>query len=474
MTVGKAYGLSFENLSKRSLQRRVLGRILRNASQRHGGREYRVLCLPGATCWDVDFFLAFPVVTSIVALDRDPDVAAVIRARYKGNERVDVVECTSTEYFQTAQAPFSLIYLDYFSNFNHAVEWDLRLVFRRRLLEEKGKYVINILGAREVESDQARHMALFENLDDRHPCGERWDDLSPERRRCIAYNALVAGYRYTPIRPTVQQGHPDRLYAMTTAPAWHKYKTASAYMYTAHFTLNSYSRKRGGGAIELAMDCWFARGKHEPREVIATHLAALTKSKAGHDRSYDDYYKAAIRSFYDKHHYSPTPKDIGKQYVHGWRGLVRAAGLCPRVGATRDEIVAEVERIGAREGFVTWELLQKAKISRRPLFASGRKSAKDLCDSLGIPCDVRAEPQRESFRLKGERIKEWVRFLETGQPKSKHPWYSWAQTGGLLDYGQALAAMRRYDKVAQTGALGPTDAAQNPHSQTHSHGCAKS
>lgn len=433
------YGTDTPNLSKRTLQRKVLGRILRNARNRHYG-ECVALCMPGATCWDSSYLLGHKHVSRVVALERDPDVAEVIRRKHQNDERVSVVESATTEYLLNTEQVFNLIYFDYFSNFNRVVELDLMLTLRRRVLATQGKYVVSIWGARESIASQVRHQMLFETLDDRVPCGERWEDIDHERRRCVAFNALVAGYRYTPIRPSVPQGHPDRQYAFTTAPVWYKYKTAAANMYTGYFTLNSFGRKRGGGAVEACPDAWFVRGKHAPRPVESKNLLSLSRRENG--PTHDEWYRAAALAFYARHHYTPTPKDIGKTCVRDWRRIVVSAGLCPRLGATRDQIVGEVRRIHERVGFVRWEHLVQAKIARRPIFKRGRKAAADLCESLGIPCDMRPDSSRRYHASRLERMEAWVAHIEAGRPKTHFSSYGWVVKNGLLNYKDAVVAMR--------------------------------
>lgn len=372
------------NLSKRAAQRAVLGRIMRN--KRRAGATVRALCLPGFSCWDVTFLLSFPWVSEVVALESDPGVAATVRAKTAGLPVV-VHEESTTSFLARAAGKFDLIYLDYFANFGQRIEVDLSIVVRRRLLRERGVFAANFYGAREGEVTQARHQMLFDDLDGRYPSGESWATITPDRRRCVAFNALVASWR---IRPTslAAPGSADRYFVTTCVPKWHAYSTEKCRMLTGWFALNTYTKTPDRTATFKDLDAWYARGRHAPRTHAAANLRGLALSAAEGPNIVSDWWQARIAEFYRRECYTPSVSDIGATYVRGWSKHVRAVGLCPRTSATSAQIAAEVSRIAARDGVVTWRSLIRAKISKRPIFAKRpTQSAAALCDSIGVTHD---------------------------------------------------------------------------------------
>ena len=455
------YGPAGPNLAKRVQQRKVLGRILRaSRAQRPLGTPFRVLCLPGAACWDTDFFLGFDFVTEAVALERDSEVAAVLRARYADPEsRVVVVEASVGAFLVEETVPFDLVYLDYFSNFNFGVEADLKLIFRRRLLNPGGKCVVNFLAARESEQVQLRNRLLYEDLSARIG-GEPWAELDPSRQRRAAFNALISSLRHAhahePPEGDVEGGSQvrrrgRRTYARCTAPQWSSYPTVSASMLTASFTCNGYARRAGSYVEVNALDRWLARTpveEHRPRS-----LNGVTRMKGMATAA--EWWRARIKAFYEKNHYTPACHEIHKRSVNGWNDHVRAVGLCPRKNATREEICQELLRIAAREGHVTWTLARKAKLTGRALFSlppdKPRKTLEILCKEIGAPYEVRSIGM-QNFHLRCmARLQAWIEWLESGRRGYLSPHYRWASDRGLREYEAALIAWRAFQKDLHAG-----------------------
>ena len=428
-------------ISKRSAQRKVLGRILRNFRFRGEGQA-TVLCLPGRSGWDIRYLQSCPEVGHIVAVERDPEIAADLCRRFPD---VEVFEGETSTYLAATNTKFHILYLDYCSNFHAGVEWDLRTVFRRQILVEKGKMILNLLGSRDSVFDQERHRALYEDLILANPWDEKWEDISMERRRLIAINAILAGYRTYPLRPW-KRGDPDRVYATTTSASWLRYKTNSNYMYTGWFTLNRYARVPTREAVRMAPDGWFVT--REIETVETHHLAAVTRFE-GVDTARRWYVDAVLR-FYAKNHYTPAPKEVGKAGIKNWREIIREAGLCPRTQATNEEIIAEIKRIHAREGFVTWKMLETAKIARRPLFNRGSGAAADVCEELGIPYDFGKVGGRH-IRARMSRLKAWVQHLEAGGPRTAFRGYTWAIKSGYRQYEDAVKELRAFESQVVLG-----------------------
>jgi hypothetical protein len=433
------------NPSKRSLQRFLFGRILRHP---HETGPITVACMPGESCWDIQFFLQYDRVQRIIAIERDPEVAAVIREKVGDDDRVEVFEGSTTKFLGTTSERFDLLYLDYYSNLNLSVMTDLRLVFRRCLLNEKAKCVVTFLGARESESDQAAQQALFEDLDAYHPTGEAWDTIEAHRRRCLAFTGLVAQYRWTPVR-AAKPG--DRIYAATCAPKWFSYPTAETgvSMLVGYFTLRKYhSPNPGVGTIHYSPDNWLLRGKNVIQRWERKNFSGMAMVEGpGFVR---EVWKRRILDFYEKNHYTPGVKEIGRGYIRDWTALVREAGLCPRSGATIEDIKAEVQRIYDRKGSVSWTDLYRAKLAKRSALRTYSTDSKTalgrLLDEMGLLHQVRSKGRMaEDFRIIG-LLEEWIDHLDAGKPRTTFPHYGSVRDRGFTNYAKAARELRRLRK----------------------------
>jgi len=440
-----------ENPSKRAVQRFILGRILRHP---HKKVPITVVCLPGESCWDVRFFSGYSRVQKIIALEKDPEVAEVIRAKTSNNPKVEVIETSTSKFLAETEETLDLIYLDYYSNFNLAVMQDLQIIFRRKLLEPGGKCVVGFYAARESEHAQVAQRFLFEDLDTRVPSEENWEDMEFDRRRCVAFNSLVARYRLRPVRP-LPQGHPERTYATTTAPLWYRYPTDSASMLVGYFTLNTHNRTSTTDAIKQAKDCWYVRGNWSIRDVKRTDLGGLSSVEGA--EFVRDIYKKEILDFYDKHFYTPTVPEVGRTSVKGWIELIRELGLCPRQHATKDEVKTEIQRIYERQGIVRWVDLRRAKLSRRNIFVSGnaRTNLRKLLDEMGILHDVRSEVRKRKDAKLLSFLRLYLQHLESGKPKTQAPHYSSLRNRGLIQYDKAVRELRRLERLEDSH--GPLD-----------------
>jgi hypothetical protein len=440
------------NPSKRRCQRRILTRIMANFRLRFE-HPLTVMCLPGRSNWDVDFFLTHPEVGRIIAVERDPEVAAFLREKNEGNSKVEVFEGSTTGFLGTFDGQLDICYLDYFSNFCHSVELDIRILFRRRLMNLRGKVIVAFLGSREIEGDQIQHRMHFEDLDHFIPSGESWEDITTDRRRCIAFNALVARFRIVPVQIR-KQGDAERFYVSTGAPVWRKYPTLSGdRMFVGWFAVNAYPTRATIHALHMAPDGWFVRGngavkfEHSPKlyGVCLTEGPNLSR----------DFYKFKILEFYEKNHYTPTVKEIGVAAVKNWTRLVRQTSLCPRCGASLDDVQGEVQRIFDRDGVVTWSALHIARLTRRKVMGtqSNQHFYKHLIEEMGLSHSIETEVAQQKERRRVSILKEFVEHLEAGKPKTQFRVYSWVNKHGFTDYGKAVKAIRSFEKRVAKGLI---------------------
>ena len=426
------------NVSKRALQRFVLGRILRHP---HNKKPMTVVCMPGASCWDVKYFASFSRVEKIIAVEREPDVAKQIEAKIKKLPQVELYNGSITKFLDTYKQGVDLLYLDYCSNLNIRVLHDLHLIFRNQILPIGGKCVVNFFGAREAEDDWIAMRRHFDDLAERVSPGCEWDSFKADQKRCIAFNSLIASFRFTPLRP-LPVGHTERLYCTTTAPLWHRYATVGGSMLTGYFGINTYGRRVNMGAVQLTPDCWYVRGQWSIKDFKRTNLTGISKTEG--KQAVRDEYKKKILNFYERHHYTPTSKEIGHKNIRGFREIIREIGLCPRSGATLDEVKAEILRIYQRHGIVRWSDLKKAHLTKRRAF--GYKSAlARLLNEMNLTHAVRSEKTKRKNVRRYERLIAYVNHLEDKKKKTEFPYYSWVNKNHLLSYKDVLAELRRME-----------------------------
>ena len=170
-----------------------------------------------------------------------------------------------------------------------------------------------------------------------------------------------------------------------------------------------------------------------------------------------------ILAYYKRHGHTPSTNDgvRGRFYdFTSWTKLVRGVGLCPRQGATMQELGDEVRRIHAKHGMVRQEHLDQARlVSVRPLksgqyvtlnrrslieaYGAGVPGMEAFLDDIGVPHDFRTDIER----VWHSRLARWVVLLETeGSCISREKEYSAMQAEGLHQYGPAVAELRRLNK----------------------------
>lgn len=420
--------------AKRAVQRAVLGSILRHP---HDRSQLTVACLPSETCWDIDFFLGFARVERIIAIERDPQVAERIRAKRGANPRVEIFQGTTSEFLDTGR-PVGLVYFDYCSALSAAVFVDVRLMLRRRVLRPGSKCVLTFLAAREMGGDQAAQRLAFEDLDARVPSGETWETMDPDRRRCVALNSFLAGFRATPVRP-LPQGHPERLFATTTAPLWRRYYGQHGLaMLTCRFSLNTYGRRGGVEAVGKATDAWYVRGTWGLRDISRRSLSGIARTEGR--AVAEAFYEREIMAFYREHGYAPTSKEIGRANVRGWTALLRRLGLCPRQNATTEDVKREIRRIFEREGDVQWSHIRRARLSRKcGLYPAALRR---LCVEMGIAGAIQTRQRRKQRDQDMARLRAFLTALESGVARTSAPGYRWAVRFGCGTYEGALKGLR--------------------------------
>ena len=373
------YGLLSERAAKRSLQGRVLSQMIRNM-QLSGRRPLTVLCLPGSEGFDLGYLSKFDCVQRIVALERDPAAFANLRVVAKGFPKVELVEGDLGPYLASTTTRFDLLYLDYCSNFNLLVEDHVRTVVDRQILAERGCVVLNVLGARETRPVQARNQALFEAFDAKCPSGETWRGLGAERQRLVAINALFAEFRSKPS----PAGH----FAAFGSPRWHKYRTRSAFMYTGVFRFREWSTVALPVTPRHRRDVWFARGRFGVKEQRAVSMQALAKVES--PAAVREVWRRRILAFYAENGFAPTASAFDRTGLAGWMDLVRSAGLCPRHGPSRGDVLLGLRRLVADVAprSVRETDLRRAKLAGLPFFrtpngAFSSDLARALCAEAG-------------------------------------------------------------------------------------------
>lgn len=352
-----------ENINKRSLQRHILYRMLNHP---HNTKPYIFVCMPGLKCWEIDYLWRFnyktykgigPGVAKIIALEQDLEVFEKINQKYKGSDFVEVLNMSTTEFLYYYEHKVDIIYFDYYSNFSSKIKQDIEIMFERKVLNEKGKFITNFLGARESKNDQIMQKRLFDNLMDNIDHDLKWENIDEDTRRCAAFNGLIGMYR----RKSITNRTYDRKnnnYVNTTAPLWFRYKNNAGHsMLTGYFTLNAYKSKQSGSALRKAREVWSVTKQWS--------IADWCKDVSSSENSKD--YRALlideVKSFYEKNHHTPASRHLKRAHIKHLPGVIKELGLCPLWKRTKEDIKGEIDRIYDRDKVIYEFNLSKAKIA---------------------------------------------------------------------------------------------------------------
>lgn len=396
------------NEAKRQLQRETLYKIIANP---HRVKPYVAVCMPGRKCWDIDYLSKFDYrettdccvgVQKIIAIEKDPEIAEIIKEHCKDNDLVEVFCMTTTEFFNTYEEVVDLIYLDYYSSLTPSVMQDLEIIFDRGICEDKGKVVVNFFGAREPKTNQIRQQRLFNYLTLMLDVEDvDWNETEEDRRRCIAFNGFL--YKLTTTR-TLNEG----TFPSFSTPFWRKYKNLAGYsMLTASFTFKGYKKKKtyfqGRNSSEQWLVCgdWHIREKVKPKRFQIPYLEL----------------KERVRGFYEQYHFTPQPKDFGLGSCKRLKDAIKDLGLCPRTSRTQEQIDAEIKRIADREGYVSLYSISKAKLPTQQSFVSKYKG---ICKRLGVK--HRLDLQEVNSRVyRADVIRHYLTHLEADGDLKSYP-----------------------------------------------------
>lgn len=426
------------NPEKRSLQLHILGRSLRNR-RRNVKSDINVICLPGQTAWDVHYFLGHDSIKNIVAIERISERAQNLREKFKDEPRVTVFEGWTTEFLEKTDMRFEIAYLDYYSTFSSLIRTDIDLLFRRRIVPPGGKIIVGFYAERGPTFEHIRQYLdcedLFKMAGVEPPLKE---DMSRALLLTRAFNGFIARYRW--VSPgNVLPRSKDQSFVGTMAPSWYAYNGTPGNMLVADLSIRSYGSERKW--YDLNRECWLRTGRYEePKRRTIKSLSGVWSRDLGPRGEKESYWRARIEKFYEEHHYTPSVRDLGCTCppVKRWTGLIRSTGLCPRQGATIEEIKGEISRVHEREGYADSKLLRTAKVLRK-LQDQGYKLSKILKE-MGIP-NRPPGPTKKAIILQ-----EWISHLKKEEPKCEFRHYSYVRKYGYLDLGKARSALRSLER----------------------------
>lgn len=393
------------NPAKRSIQSKLLRQLIANGTRVYPRRgvtsscwklPFTVVCLPGSAAWDIDYFLPKKGVGRIVGIERTPEVADALRQKFAGESRVEIFTGSVADYFLDLDFQVELIYLDYCSSLSLSVVQDIDIILRRRSLTPGGKCMVNLYNARENNSARVAHRLLFEELTYNHAPEEEWDDLEPDRRRCVAFNSALYRHRTRVKYPAAGERLPI---GVSAVHQWYRYKTLGGSMLTGFFTLQGYSAQPHGMG-GLNPDKWYVRDKYAIRDVKPPqNIGSLSRFSKKRGRNlHSDLIQKSIVDFYQKNGRAPSLKEVDV-HTNNWNGAIREVGLCPNQGATLADIKGELRRIHSREGVVERKHLRRAHLidisgypSRRALssaYGYTIRAFERLLDEMGLSHNLR-------------------------------------------------------------------------------------
>jgi hypothetical protein len=449
------------NTAKRATQLLLLRRIMGRPFE---SEHVTVLCLPGKSAWDIDYFLQKEGVSYIIGVERDPKIARGLRRRFSKNPQVEIITADLSEYLLDTDYTVDFAYLDYCSYFGFSVAQDIEILLGRQVLTKKGRCLVSFFNARENSSTRTFQRLLFEDLDRIAPSGEDWVDIEPDRQRCIAFNSLLHRCRNRSRIRTPLQMDTRGAVSVSGVSQWHRYQTVGGSMLTGSFRVTNYDEKAYDNLASMSPDKWYVRGKHSicnvrPRKSLSA------QTKRSRDMGREDTKKLLIREivdFYEEHECAPRKFQISTPAGRcrlGWEETLREAGLCPNRDATVEDIKGELRRIHKRYGVVKFEHLRKANIAsgrRQPSrdawkkeYGYALKSFGPVLDEMGIPHDL-STVHEERFLT---NLQEWVVHLESGKPRLESPHYARMGCRKLLRYEDAVRELRRLQKEARKREL---------------------
>lgn len=419
------------NASKRKLQTLVLGRAYNNL--RRYKTTFNILCLPGITGWDIEYFKSFKGTISITALEDDAKVFELLANKYKNVGNIKIVNMRTSEFLATTNEKFDIIYLDYYTNLSMTVRFDITTIFRRSLLLEMGKLIINIYGARETIPDQYTNIELRKEMWAKY--GWAVQEEGGELERCRAFNALIMKCRWD-------------LKILTTAPSWAKYKSNNTFFYTAWLSYNGVSARRTNAAAEYSPHVWAMTGaRSNIPEIVAKNMSGVGNvlGRRGLKNTIRDHYKALALKFYEENQRSPSSIELTgrKGYIGDWSKLLREIKLCPLVNATEGDLLNELHRIEKRDGLVSWPALRKARIQRR---LGWSKQFNLFCAKHGVRYQHDLNQTHIKYKIQ-KRINilyEYVSYLEAGKPRSYFRGKTSIRRMQATKYSEAIKRLAEY------------------------------
>ena len=218
-----------------------------------GRKKMRVLCFPGDKEWDFDFFSGYKNVSEIVGIEVERDVSRQLQKR-KG-KKFKVVNRLASDHLMGESRPYDLIYLDYCSNMGLVLDFDTKIILRRKLVKPGGFLIMNIFGARSGHGTECPCRLAYGNFCEALGV-EAEGKMQYQRLARLAWNSIVGVSHIVPVSP---KGH----YVKTSVPVWAGYQSKKGGpMYTATAKVISYPRSRQASLIKKHKRQWLMTGSH--------------------------------------------------------------------------------------------------------------------------------------------------------------------------------------------------------------------
>ena len=411
------------NNDKRSVQFKSLAMALRRFDDQ-GGKEARVLCMPGKSCWDIEYFKSKDLVSEIVAIEKDEKTFELIKSKHGD---VEVHHSSTSSFFSSYKGKsFDIIYLDYYSCFTYSVEQDLLLIFENKIVSDKGTVVVNFFAGREPEHEQIRFKRHFDNLMRIMDQELDWDSLEGNLKRVNAFNGFIVKYRRLPLFPFKENKKKKGKieYCLCSRPYWFSYKTLSGKhdMLTGVFKVSYRSRTTKIEDFDWTVKgekTFSATGNHQ--RYISKVSSRTSYSVSNSDR--DQNIEAQILHLYEKNHYTPKRADLKFSVsASQYNDIILKLGLLRPGGGVRHtdaDLLEELRRINAREGCVNYEHLQRANIIRTKRIANSNIARKciALCEQEGFIEGISKNKVQNAIR-RYHFLTRYLNHLRSGGLKS--------------------------------------------------------
>lgn len=211
----------FTNTKKRSIQHHIFEHFIVECEA-----NSVALCLPGVTGWDAWQLVHHEKISKIICIEENKEIANHLKNKFAEYPKVEVFHTSLQKYVATTEHNFGIVYLDFYSFFNHNIKVVLEVLAYREKISADTCLSVNFLSARETITDQ-----IYQKLEVASLCEFLKIEIPKNKMhlRALAFNSFLL---FLGKRTSVK----------FNAPKWFRYKSDKAWMLTMATTPSQISK----------------------------------------------------------------------------------------------------------------------------------------------------------------------------------------------------------------------------------------